>query len=93
MEEVGEALFAAMEADGGMEWIALQNGRFELRGSVSKDALARAAIEALREPDEAMEKAAMNAIPGGHGQAWIYAGDAYRAAIATILSDPTPRQD
>ena len=35
-----------------------------------------------REPTEAMLKAGEDAIPAGHGQAWLFAKDCYAAMIA-----------
>jgi len=48
---------------------------------------ARAAIKALREPNEAMVDAARGRIPAAHGQAWIFAKDAYTAAIDAALAE------
>jgi hypothetical protein len=48
--------------------------------------LARAAIEAMREPTSTMNRAGCRAIPAGHGQAWIHAPDAYSAMIDAALS-------
>ena len=43
-----------------------------------------------REPTEEMQKAGRHAIPGGHGQAWLYADDCYRAMIAAAPTPPLP---
>lgn len=50
--------------------------------------LARAAIEAMREPTAGMVKAAREAIPAGRGLASAYARDAIIAAIRAALSEP-----
>ena len=43
-----------------------------------------------REPTEEMQMAGRHAIPGGHGQAWLYAADCYRAMIAAAPTPPLP---
>lgn len=43
--------------------------------------LADAAIDALAEPSDEMVRAGKANIPAGHGQAWVYFGDAWTAAI------------
>jgi hypothetical protein len=53
-----------------------------------KDTIKRALLIAdalMGEPTEAMETVGQKAIPAGHGQAWLYAKDCFKAIRDKIL--------
>jgi len=58
VEAVKRAIYLAIGETGmDMEELALQNGRMFVNGDFDADAVARAAIEAMREPTEGMVRA------------------------------------
>lgn len=54
IQKVGAAIFDALEAHGEWDGLALQSGKFYVDGSIERDVLVRACIEAMREPTQLM---------------------------------------
>lgn len=88
IDRVTQAIFDAFGEHGlDMEELALQNGRLFINGDIDAKLLARAAVEAMREPTPTMLKA--GDLPGWDDSVSIgLAGEVWAAMIAAALPSP-----